>query len=278
LDFLDVLKRRKTTNGPFLPDPVKPEHQRLLVEVAAMAPSHFNSQPWRFVLTDDRETIEEVARISGDSMTRLLEEGTFWKRYRPYFRFSEAEMEERRDGIYFDQMPAVLKPFRRQIFSATGQAVMNRFGVPRTLGEDNRKLVAGSPLLLAVLLDKTEYRPGELSGFYSVFGMGAAVENIWLTTTELGMGIQFVSTPMEIPENWERLKNLFKVPEDLELMAVYRLGYVPAEQRRPTIDWSSRQRKRLSQYVFRDTCETPEPEGEVGSEPGLSPQTSPGKI
>jgi nitroreductase len=274
LDFLEVLKRRKTTNGPFLPDPVKPEHQRMLVEVAAMAPSHFNSQPWRFVLVDDRETIDEVASISGESMTRLLEDGTFWKRYRPYFRFSEVEMEEKRDGIHFDQMPGVLKPFSRQIFSNTGQAVMNRFGVPKTLGEDNRKLVGGSPLLLAVLLDKTEYRPGELSGFYSIFGMGAAIENIWLTTTELGMGIQFVSTPMEIPENWERLKKLLKVPYDLELMAVYRLGYVPKEHRRPTIDWSSRQRKRISQYVFRDTCENPERD----SETDLAAQTRPGEL
>jgi hypothetical protein len=169
-------------------------------------------------------------------------------------------MEERRDGIHFDQMPAILKPFSRQIFSNTGQAVMNRFGVPRTLGEDNRKLVAGSPLLLAVLLDKREYVPGELSGFYSVFGMGAAVENIWLTTVALGMGIQFVSTPMEIPENWQRLQKLLEVPADLELMAVYRIGYVPGEQRRPTIDWSSRQRKRISQYVFRNTCEEREPD------------------
>ncbi len=271
MDFLEVVRRRRTTNGPFLPDPICPEHQRLLVEVAAMAPSHFNSQPWRFVLVEDREKIEEVARISGDSMRQLLEEGTFWKRYRPYFRFSEAEMEERRDGIFFDQMPAVLKPFSRQVFSSTGQAVMNRFGVPKTLGEDNRKLVAGSPLLLAVLLDKTEYRPGELSGFYSVFGMGAAVENIWLTTTELGMGIQFVSTPMEIPENWKRLQDLLKVPDDLELMAVYRLGYLPEEKRRPTIDWSSRQRKRISQYVFRETCETPE--ADPAPEPGFGTAT-----
>src|SRR5919202_3723577 len=255
MEFLEVLKRRRTTNGPFLPDPVKPEHQRLLVEVAAMAPSHFNSQPWRFVLVDDRETIEDVARISGESMTRLLEEGTFWKRYRPYFRFSEAEMEEKRDGIHFDQLPAVLKPFTRQIFSNTGQAVMNRFGVPKTLAEDSRKLVAGSPLLLAVLLDKTEYRPGELSGFYSILGMGAAVENVWLATTALGMGIQFVSTPMEIPETWEKMKKLLAVPDDLQLMAMYRLGYLPEERRRPRIDWTSTQRKRLSQYVFRNTCE-----------------------
>ena len=258
MDFLEVLKRRRTTNGPFLPDPVKAEHQRLLVEVAAMAPSHFNSQPWRFVLVDDRDTIEEVARISGESMTRLLKEGTFWKRYRPYFRFSEEEMEQRRDGIYFDQLPAVLKPFAKHIFSGTGQAVMNRFGVPQILGRDNHKLVDGSPLLLAVLLSKEEYRPGELSGFYSVFGMGAAMQNIWLATVELGMGLQFVSTPMEIPENWARLQALLQVPDDLELMAVYRLGYVPTEAKRPTIDWSSRQRKRVSQYVFRNTCATPE--------------------
>ena len=269
MDFLDVVRKRKTTNGPFLPDPVKPEHQRLLVEVAGMAPSHFNSQPWRFVLADDRDTIEEVARISGESMTRLLEEGTFWKRYRPYFRFSEAEMERRRDGIYFDQLPAVVKPFTKQVFSGTGQAIMNRFGVPKTLGDDNRKLVAGSPLVLAVMLDKTEYRPGELSGFYSMFGMGAAMENIWLTTTELGMGIQFVSTPMEIPENWQRLEKLFQVPDELELMAVYRLGYVPKDQKRPTIDWSSRQRKRVSQYVFRNSCATPEPDHEPQATPGF---------
>ncbi len=266
MEFFEALRRRRTTNGPFLQKAVSAEHQRLLVEVAAMAPSHFNSQPWRFVLIDDKRIIEEIARISGESMRRLMEEGTFWKRYRPYFRFSEEEMEERRDGIHIDQLPKALKPFRRQLFSNTGQAVMNRFGVPKILAEDNRKLVAGSPLLLAVLLDRTEYRPGELSGFYSIFGMGAAVENVWLATTALGMGIQFVSTPMEIPENWRKIQGLLKVPGDLELMAVYRLGYVPEEQRRPTIDWSSRQRKRISQYVYRNTCAQPEADPPVETE------------
>ena len=268
MELFDALRRRRTTNGPFLPEPVSHEHQCMLVEAAGMAPSHFNSQPWRFVLVDDHEKIEEVARISGESMTRVFEEGTFFKRYRRYFRFSEAEMEEKRDGIYFDQLPSVLKPFTRQIFSGAAQTLMNRFGVPKTLGEDNRKLVAGSPLLLAVMLDKIEYRPGELSGFYSIFGMGAAVENVWLATTELGMGIQFISFPMEVPESWVRLQKLLEVPDDLELMAVYRLGYVPEEQRRPRIDWSSRQRKRLSQYVFRNSCATPESDA-LGEEASL---------
>jgi nitroreductase len=155
-------------------------------------------------------------------------------------------------------MPRALKPFRRHIFGDTGQALMNRFGVPATLGRDNRDLVAGSPLLLGVLLDEDEYIEGQLSGFYSVFGMGAAVENIWLTTSELGMGIQFVSTPMEFPEQWAEVARLLAVPDGLALVAVFRLGYLPDDAKRPTIDWSSRHRKRFSQFVFRDDCATPD--------------------
>ena len=258
MDLLDAIRRRRTTNGPLLPDPVSEEHQRLLMEVASRAPSQLNSQPWRFVLVEDRSTIDAIADISGGSMTEAMSNGTFFERYKPYFRFSRAEMERRRDGMLFDRLPAPLRPFTGQVFTSRGQKLMNAMRVPQTLGAENRRLVAGAPLLLAVLLDRSEYRPGELSSFYSVFSMGAAMENVWLTTTELGMGIQFVSFPMEAPENWKLVEELLEVPDDLELMAVYRLGYLPETQTRPAIDWSSRERKRASQYVFRGTCATPQ--------------------
>lgn len=260
MEFLDVIRRRKTTNGPFLDKPVSREHQHLLMEAASRAPSHFNSQPWRFILIEDKAKRERVAELGGSSMERLIAEGKFFERYKPYFRFSEREMGERRDGILIDQLPGPLRPFTKQIMSKNALGLLKTLQVPRTLGEDNRKLVAGSPLLLAALLDKQEYLPGQLSGFYSVLGLGMAIENIWLTTVELGMGIQFVSTPMEIPEAWEELKRVLEVPETLELMAVYRLGYTfpDAEKPRNRIDWKSDHRKRISQYVFRDTCKTPE--------------------
>jgi len=258
VEFLDVVRRRKTTNGAFLPDPVSEEHQRLLMEVAGRAPSQLNSQPWRFVLVEERTTIEQIAAISGESMTTAMSNGTFFERYKPYFRFSAAEMEARRDGMLFDKLPAPLRPFTKQVFTRRGQLLMNTMRVPQTLGEENRKLVATSPLLIGVMLDRSEYRPGELSSFYSVFSMGAAMENVWLTTVELGMGIQFVSFPMEVPGQWERIVDLLQVPGELELMAVYRLGYLPREQRRPAIDWSSSQRKLPSQYVFRGSCATPQ--------------------
>jgi hypothetical protein len=41
-------------------------------------------------------------------------------------------------------------------------------------------------------------------------------------------------------------------------MAVYRLGYVPVEQRRPAIDWVSHERRLPSQFVFRESCRSPQ--------------------
>jgi len=260
MDFFEVLRNRKTTNGPFDPRPVSRAHQHALMEAASRAPSHFNSQPWRFVLIEDKTTISQVAQVAGASMEKLIHDGLFFERYRPYFRFSERELEVRGDGIHFDQLPGPLKPFAKQVMSPTGVGIMRNLGVPRMLGRDNHDLVKSSPLLMGVLLDKAEYKPGKLSGFYSVFGMGAAMENIWLTTHALGMGIQFISTPMELPEMWQQLVTLLRVPDELELMAIYRLGYVKEGNRRPSIDWSSRHRKKLSQYVYRESCVTSEPD------------------
>jgi hypothetical protein len=80
------------------------------------------------------------------------------------------------------------------------------------------------------------------------------------------MGIQFISTPMEIPGAWADLKALLQVPEELELMALYRLGYLPEDAPRPRIDWVSSHRKRFSQLAYRNTISPPnvwpdEPEG-----------------
>ncbi len=259
LDLLDAINQRHTTNGYFLPDPVSLAHQHLLVKAAARAPSHFNSQPWRFILVDDAAIRTRIAEIGGNSMTQLMEEGRFFTRYRKYFRFSQAEMEERRDGIYIDKLPAPLRPFIKQVFSERATNILKRLGVAKMLGRDNTKLVQASPLLLVALLDKEEYKQdGDLSDFYCVLSLGMAIEHIWLLTTKLGMGIQFVSTPMEIPSAWAEIKQLLAVPEHLEMMAIYRLGYVPAEKARPKIDWQSDQRKPLSRFVYRNTCNTPE--------------------
>lgn len=260
MELRDAILRRSTTNGAFKPDPVRLEHQHRLMEAASRAPSHFNSQPWRFVLVDDPQIRGRISEIAGRTMEGLMAGGKFFTRYRRYFRFSQKELDERRDGIFIDQLPGPLKPFVKHVFTDTGQKIVNKLGVPKTLGRDNAKLVGESPLLLGAMLTKEEYVPGELSGFYSLLGLGMAIENIWLTTVDLGMGIQFVSTPMEFPDAWAEISRILEVPPDLELIALYRLGYLPDGGKRPSIDWVSAHRKRFEQFVFRNGCRTPEPD------------------
>lgn len=221
---------------------------------ASYAPSHFNSQPWRFVLIRNPERRKHLGRIAGRSMVRVMERGGFWKRYLKYFRFSKEETERSGDGIYIDAMPAPLRPFIRFLFSEKGGEVMNRLRVPHILAIDSRRLISTSPLILAVLLTKDEYKKNELSGMYSMLALGMAMENIWLTANSLGVGVQFISLPMEAGgEYWQECIAMVAPPDDFEMIALFRLGYVDPNAKRPTIDWTSPQRKDISAFCFEET-------------------------
>lgn len=252
MDLFDAIIKRKTTNTAFANKKVSKEHIEQLVKLASHSPSHFNSQPWRFIIVENETIINKIAKIAGDSMVQLMDDGRFWKQYRKYFRFSEEEIEKTKDGIHIDHLPSFLKPFAKSIFSEAGGKIISRFKVSRILGNDEEKLVATSPILFIILLTKDEYKKDELSGFYSVISMGAVIQTLWLVTTALGMGMQFISTPGEIPVNWKLISDLLNVPEDYEMMAVFRMGYVDPDMKRPAIDWKSSQRKSVNELAFKN--------------------------
>ncbi|MBK9332529.1 MAG: nitroreductase family protein [Ignavibacteria bacterium] len=252
MDLFDAIKNRRTANSKFADKDISEEHIELLIRMASHSPSHFNSQPWRFIIIDDKEIIKKIAVIAGDAMTELMDDGRFWKQYRKYFRFSVEEMEKSKDGIHIDHLPVFLKPFAKSIFSEAGGKVISKFKVSRILGNDEEKLVSSSPLLFAIILTKDEYKREELSGFYSVISMGAVIQTLWLVTTSVGMGMQFISTPGEIPVKWKAISDILNVNDDYELMAVFRMGYTDPEIKRPTIDWKSSQRKEPDELAFRN--------------------------
>ena len=257
MDILEAIRSRRTANGAFEDRPLAAADVRTILEMAACAPSHFNSQPWRFVVIQDDVTRHKIAAIAGESMQKLMAGGRFWQRYRKYFRFSKKDMDEKGDGILIDTMPAILKPFAKYIFTERGGEVMARFQVPRVLGNDARKLVAGSPLILGITLDSSEYKSDDLSGMYSVISLGAVMQTIWLTATSLGIGMQFISTPMEVEGQWERIVQLLGIPPEHKLMVLYRLGYLSEEVRRPTIDWTSSQRRRTAALAYENHWDVP---------------------
>lgn len=258
MDFLDVLKNRRTTNTRFLDTPLTEEHIHTLIEAASYAPSHMNSQPWRFVIIRDEQKRKRIGRVARESMRIVMERGAFWKRYLKYFRFSKEDIDASGDGIYIDKLPKVIQPFARYIFSEKGAEWMIKLRVPSILALDSEKLITSSPLLLAVALTKEEFRQQELSGMYSMLALGMAIENIWLTANSLGIGIQFISLPMEAGgDMWQRCIKLVGVPDSHEMIAMFRLGYIDPQAKRPTIDWSSTQRKDIANYCFSEEFGTP---------------------
>lgn len=249
MELLEAIYKRKTINHAFSSKPVSKSDLEKIINSANRAPSHFNSQPWDFILVTDSNVRTEIGEIAGDSMEKLISKGEFFKRYLKYFRFSKEEIKEQKSGIHIDKIPFFLRPFIQFVLGEKGVSILNFLGVPKILANDQRKIVTTSPVLLAFLLKKEEYKPGVKSGIYSLISMGAALQNIWLTATSLGMGLQFVSTPMEVEENWNKILKLLKIPDSHELMAVYRLGYINEKQDRNTIDWVSDERRKFEDLV-----------------------------
>jgi nitroreductase len=252
LNLLDAIRLRRTTNSKFRPEPVEPAHIRLLIEAAARSPSHFNSQPWRFVVVRDAEKRHALAELAGASMKELME-GPFFQRYKRYFRFSGDEVEGQRDGIYIDHIPAVLRPFIRQVFSPNAGKLLGSFGVSKILGNNQADIVRASPLILAVAMNKEEYKPGELAGLYSTISLGAVIQTFWLVTTSLNIGMQFISTPLEVPERKALIAEMLGIPHTHELVALFRMGYKDEEVSRNTIDWTSSQRKSFEELASADS-------------------------
>lgn len=249
MELLEAIRLRKTTNTPFRPDPISDEHKRLLIEAATRAPSHFNSQPWRFILIEDQTRIRAMAHIAEDSMRRLMDDGSFVSRYRRYFRFNPKETAKTGSGIFIDNIPMLLRPLVQLVFSDRVGMFLSKLGASKLLGNDQRKIIEHAPMLLAITLDKQEYRPGELSGLYASITLGAVIQTFWLVTTALGMGMQFISTPLEVPENRARVEQLLRIPSGYELVAIFRMGYKDAIVQRNTIDWTSSQRKPFTELV-----------------------------
>jgi nitroreductase len=244
MTLLDAIRNRRTTNSKYRTDPIRPDHLRLLVETAANAyPALPNGElPWRLVLIQEADRREIIAQLAGDSMRELME-GPFFQRYKKYFRFNAREIEKARDGIHIDRIPFFLRPFVRQVFSPASGRLMGVLGASRILGNNQAEIVRQTALILAIAINRDLYQPTTPTGLHAGVSLGALVQSFWLVTTSLGIGMQFISLPLEVPERKAIITEMAGVQPPYELVALFRLGYKDEAISRNTIDWVSAQRK-----------------------------------
>ena len=56
--------------------------------------------------------------------------------------------------------------------------------------------------------------------------MGMLIQNVLLAATALGIGVQFVSPPLERAADREQVRQLFNIPTSHEVITLLRIGYV----------------------------------------------------
>ncbi len=63
-DYIEFLKSRRSIRV-FKPEPVPEDLLLKVLDTARYAPSAHNSQPWRFIIVDDPDVKEKLAKLHG---------------------------------------------------------------------------------------------------------------------------------------------------------------------------------------------------------------------
>ena len=172
-----------------------------LIAMAVTAPSASNKQPWRFFVTDERETIDQMASAVEAAVERIVkhvDEG-FMKAFRAYGDYF----------VRFREAPVVIVPVFREI------VVLSNLVDAALAAED----------LARIRL--MEFNSGLAS-------TSLAIENLLLYAHSIGLGASCMTGPLIAVD---QLSIILKIPKGWQIAALIPVGYPdetpPAVERKP---------------------------------------------
>jgi nitroreductase len=189
---LKIIQDRRSIRQ-YSAEPVSEEHLEMILEAARQAPSGENAQPWRFVIVKDPATRKQLGAIAGGGSGRRFTA-----------EFVTQKMQER-----FENLEDEAK--RKAIFEKLTSGQVSAF-------------LADAPVSLVVC--------GKKDVWDMPYDTSAAIENILLMVTALGLGACWVIAPCIDIRDEERLKALLGVPEGAKIISIIAIGH-PTRPHRP---------------------------------------------
>lgn len=167
-------------------EPVSEEDMRMILEAGRLAPSGENAQPWRFIIVRDPDTRERLGAIArGGSGRRFTAEYVTKKMHE---RFSTMEDEKKKKAIF------------EKLTSGSVSAFLST-----------------APLNIVVC--------GKKDVWDMPYDTSAAIENMLLMVTALGLGACWVIAPCIDIRDEERLKAMLDVPEGYKVISIIAIGH-----------------------------------------------------
>ncbi len=187
-------------------EPVSEEDLKMILEAARQAPSGENAQPWRFIIVKDYDTRQRLGAIAAGGSGRRFTAEFVTKKMQE--RFATLEDEAKRKAAF------------EKLTSGNVSAFL-----------------ANAPVSIVVC--------GKKDVWDMPYDTSAAMENILLMVTGLGLASCWVIAPCIDIRDEERLKKLLDVPEGFKVVSILSLGH-PTRPHRP------RPRLALQDLVFTE--------------------------
>jgi nitroreductase len=188
-------------------EPVSDHDLDMILEAARQAPSGENAQPWRFIVVKDEGTRRKLGALAGGGSGRRFTAEFVTKKMQE--RFSSLEDEAK----------------KRAAFEKLTSGQVSAF-------------LANAPVNIVVC--------GKKDVWDMPYDTSAAIENMLLMVTALGLGACWVIAPCIDIRDEERIKALLGIPEGFKAVSIVSVGH-PTRPHRP------RPRLPIKDLVFRET-------------------------
>jgi len=142
--------------------------------------------------------------------------------YSKWFRLNRREAEEKGDGIHVRS----ISPFVKMVMTPGIKKSLSDYTVFREAGRDYCERIRAAPLILVTIYDRRKEPPNVSSGLISMVGIGAALQNVRLAATALGIGCQDLARPIDTEAGRRRVKRILKIPDHYSMVSIMRMGYI----------------------------------------------------
>jgi nitroreductase len=202
---MKVIQDRRSIRE-FTNEPVSDQDLDKILEAARQAPSGENAQPWRFIIVKDEAMRKNMGAIAGGGSGRRFTAEFVTKKMQE--RFSNLQDEAKRQAAF------------QKLTSGQVSAFM-----------------ADAPINIVVC--------GKKDVWDMPYDTSAAIENILLMVTALGLGACWVIAPCIDIRDEERIKALLDIPEGYKAVSILSVGH-------PTRAHKPRPRLPVNELVFTE--------------------------
>jgi nitroreductase len=202
---MKVIQDRRSIRE-YTDEPVSDQDLDMILESARLAPSGENAQPWRFVIVKDPATRKLIGALAGGGSGRRFTAEFVTKKMQE--RFSSLQDEEKKKAAFQKLTSGQVSTF-----------------------------LAAAPVNIVVC--------GRKDVWDLPYDTSAAIENMLLMVTALGLGACWVIAPCIDIRDEERIKKLLEIPEGIKVISIISIGH-PTRPHRP------RPRLPIQELVFRE--------------------------